>query len=117
MSRRHRFGSNLASMAELDTILASIREWSERGVDFALATAVGVRGSTYRGLAARQLVGADGAGVGTVSGGCLDRDLGEVARRVMSSGVAELVEFDLTADDEAIWGWGAACMKGRISSA
>ena len=76
---------------------------------FALATVVGVRGSTYRGLAARQLVAADGTSVGTVSGGCLDSDLSVVAARVRASGRPELVEFDLTADDEAVWGWGIGC--------
>ncbi len=96
-------------MSELDSILESIHEWSERGTEFALATVIGVRGSTYRGLAARQLVAADGTGVGTVSGGCLDQDLHVVADRVMESGVPEVVEFDLTADDEAIWGWGIGC--------
>lgn len=96
-------------MAELDRILESIHDWSELGVDFALATVIGVRGSTYRGLAARQLVAADGSGVGTVSGGCLDQDLHHIADRVMTSGRPEVVEFDLTADDEATWGWGIGC--------
>lgn len=95
--------------ADNERIFTSIEEWSERGIDFALATVVGVRGSTYRGLGARQLMAADGASVGTVSGGCLDRDLQEVALKVIESGTAQLVEFDLTADDEAVWGWGIGC--------
>lgn len=90
-------------------ILAAVLDWSDREVPFALATVVGVRGSTYRGLAARQLVAADGGSVGTVSGGCLDTDLAAVATRVIASGRPELVEFDLTADDEAVWGWGIGC--------
>ncbi|CAN5813867.1 XdhC family protein [soil metagenome] len=96
-------------MNELDGVLAAAEDWHSRGVDFALATVVGVRGSTYRGLAARQLVGADGAGVGTVSGGCLDQDLHRVASQVMQGGKPQRVEFDLTADDEAVWGWGIGC--------
>ncbi|HSJ29737.1 MAG TPA: XdhC family protein [Acidimicrobiia bacterium] len=92
-----------------DPVLDAVRSWAEIGTPFALATVVGVRGSTYRGLAARQLVGLDGTSVGTVSGGCLDADLRRVAVRVIESGVAERVEFDLTADDEAIWGWGVGC--------
>lgn len=96
-------------MSDLDAVLEAIREWSARHIDFALATVVGVRGSTYRGLGARQLVAADGAGVGTVSGGCLDRDLHDIAVEVMSEGSPRVVEFDLTADDEAIWGWGIGC--------
>lgn len=90
-------------------LITTIHDWVERRVPFALATVVGVRGSTYRGLAARQLVAADGTSVGTVSGGCLDSDLAIVAERVRATGKAELVEFDLTADDEAIWGWGIGC--------
>ncbi|HEY5686546.1 MAG TPA: XdhC family protein [Acidimicrobiia bacterium] len=96
-------------MAEFDRILEAIHEWHERRIEFALATVIGVRGSTYRGLGARQLMAADGSAVGTVSGGCLDRDLADVARRVMETGQVEEVEFDLTADDEATWGWGIGC--------
>lgn len=92
-----------------DAVLEAAREWARAGSRFALATVVGVRGSTYRGLAARQLVGEDGTSVGTVSGGCLDADLRQVALRVIESGQSERVEFDLTADDEAIWGWGVGC--------
>lgn len=96
-------------MSELDRLLQTARDWSERGIDFALATVVGVRGSTYRGLAARQLMDGDGTSVGTVSGGCLDNDLRAVAADVMATGRARVVEFDLTADDEAVWGWGIGC--------
>lgn len=96
-------------MNELDRILEAAETWAGRGMAFALATVVGVRGSTYRGLAARQLVAADGSGVGTVSGGCLDQDLAVIAGEVIASERPRLVEFDLTADDEAIWGWGIGC--------
>lgn len=96
-------------MNELDRVLVTAEDWQRRGIDFALATVVGVRGSTYRGLAARQLVAADGASVGTVSGGCLDADLRVVAEEVMAASEPRLIEFDLTADDEAVWGWGIGC--------
>lgn len=96
-------------MTELDNILESMIEWEARGMDFALATVVGTRGSTYRGLAARQLMSETGASVGTISGGCLDNELREVAVDVITNGQPQLVEFDLTADDEAIWGWGIGC--------
>lgn len=96
-------------MNELDRVLEAAEDWSSRGIDFVLATVVGVRGSTYRGLAARQLVAEDGTGVGTVSGGCLDEDLRRVATEVIESGRPRLIEFDLTADDEAVWGWGIGC--------
>jgi xanthine/CO dehydrogenase XdhC/CoxF family maturation factor len=95
--------------AELSQIIAAIEDWTNRGVSFGLATVVGVRGSTYRGLGARQLVSVDGTSVGTVSGGCLDRDLAMVVGEVIDSGRPRLIEFDLTADEEAVWGWGIGC--------
>jgi xanthine dehydrogenase accessory factor len=90
-------------------ILSTIADWDRRGIDFVLATVVGVRGSTYRGLAARQLVAADGTMVGTVSGGCLDNELALIAAGMDRKAPPKLVEFDLTADDEAVWGWGIGC--------
>ncbi len=99
----------VAPVTELDGILETMNDWDSRGVRFALATVVGVRGSTYRGLAARQAVSEHSASVGTISGGCLDNDLHQVAATVIESSTPRLVEFDLTADDEAIWGWGIGC--------
>lgn len=99
----------VARVTELDGILETMNDWDSRGVRFALATVVGVRGSTYRGLAARQAVSEHSASVGTISGGCLDNDLHRVAATVIESSTPRLVEFDLTADDEAIWGWGIGC--------
>jgi xanthine/CO dehydrogenase XdhC/CoxF family maturation factor len=84
-------------------------EWNRRGIEFVLATVVGVRGSTYRGLGARQLVATDGTMVGTVSGGCLDNELISIAAAMGKDALPRLVEFDLTADDEAVWGWGIGC--------
>jgi xanthine dehydrogenase accessory factor len=70
---------------------------------------VGIRGSTYRREGARLLVPADGAPVGTISGGCLEGEVCTVATDVMSEGQPRLLHFDLTADDEAVWGWGLGC--------
>src|SRR5437870_5178741 len=75
----------------------------------ALATVVAVRGSTYRRPGARLLVRGDGELIGNISGGCIDGDVQELAREVMGGGKARLVDFDLTADDEAVWGWGLGC--------
>jgi xanthine/CO dehydrogenase XdhC/CoxF family maturation factor len=75
----------------------------------ALATIVGVRGSTYRREGARLLIREHGKPVGTISGGCLEGDVRLSATEVMRDGQARLLHFDLTADDEAVWGWGLGC--------
>jgi xanthine/CO dehydrogenase XdhC/CoxF family maturation factor len=47
--------------------------------------------------------------VGTISGGCLEGDVREAAKEVMERGTPRLMHFDLTADDEVVWGWGLGC--------
>ena len=75
----------------------------------ALATIVAVRGSTYRRPGARLLVPEDGAPIGNISGGCLEGDVADMARVVMDEGTARLAGWDLTADDDAVWGLGLGC--------
>jgi len=96
-------------MSEIADVLTAIESLRDRGERMALATVVAVRGSTYRRPGARLLVAGSGEMVGNISGGCLEGDIAEVANVVMSGGEPRLVNFDLTADDEAVWGWGLGC--------
>ncbi|MDP9343404.1 MAG: XdhC family protein [Actinomycetota bacterium] len=96
-------------MSEIADVLAAIESLHERGERMALATIVAVRGSTYRRPGARLLVPESGELVGNISGGCLEGDVADVANVVMVEGQPRLVNFDLTADDEAVWGWGLGC--------
>jgi xanthine/CO dehydrogenase XdhC/CoxF family maturation factor len=93
-------------MNELDEVLAALET---AGDDVALATIVAVRGSTYRREGARLVVPAEGPTVGNISGGCLEGDVADTAREVMATGRPQVRKFDLTADDEAVWGWGLGC--------
>jgi xanthine dehydrogenase accessory factor len=97
---------NLRETAE---VLTAVAEWGREGRGMALATIVAVTGSTYRGPGARLLVPDEGAAVGNLSGGCLEGDVEQVARSVMGEGAPRLEFYDLTADDEAVWGWGLGC--------
>jgi xanthine/CO dehydrogenase XdhC/CoxF family maturation factor len=96
-------------MSELTDVLSAIESLSARGERLALATIVAVRGSTYRRPGARLLVPEEGELVGNISGGCLENDVADVAKIVMREGMARIVSFDLTADDDAVWGWGLGC--------
>lgn len=55
------------------------------------------------------LIRADGSTIGLVSGGCLESDLAEHARRVHEQGRAEVVRYDTRDDDDAPWGLGLGC--------
>src|SRR5712691_11755555 len=99
----------IASMSEITDVLAAIESLSAKGERMALATIVAVRGSTYRRPGARLLVPEDGAPIGNLSGGCLEADVADVARVVMEEGRPRLAGWDLTADDDAVWGLGLGC--------
>jgi xanthine dehydrogenase accessory factor len=96
-------------VSELTDVLQAIESLSARGEKLALATIVAVRGSTYRRPGARLLVPEEGELVGNISGGCLENDVADVAKIVMREGMARIVSFDLTGDDDEVWGWGLGC--------
>ena len=96
-------------MSELADVLQAIESLHDRGEQMALATIVAVKGSTYRRPGARLLVSAGGDMVGNISGGCLEGDVADVAKVVMVEGEPRIASFDLTSDDEHVWGWGLGC--------
>jgi xanthine dehydrogenase accessory factor len=96
-------------VSELSDILDRIDELAATGEPMALATIVATRGSTYRQAGARMLIPARREPIGNISGGCLEDDVARIGREVIVSGVARTVTFDMTADDDAVWGYGLGC--------
>ena len=100
-------------MKEIREILNALAVMRARGEPAALATIIRVAGSTYRRAGARLLIRQDETTVGSISGGCLEGDVAEAAREVLRTGRARLMTYDLTADDDAVWGLGLGC-NGKI---
>ncbi len=73
-----------------------VRKQGERA---ALATIVRRLGSTPRKDHAKMLIHEDGSFVGTVGGGCVEAEVWEAAKRVMDSGTAALLNYELTQED------------------
>jgi xanthine dehydrogenase accessory factor len=96
-------------VSELTEILEAIEVADDQGEPMALATIVATTGSTYRRAGARLLVPAEGDTLGNISGGCLEGDVARIGREVMADGRPRLASFDLTADDDAVWGYGLGC--------
>jgi xanthine/CO dehydrogenase XdhC/CoxF family maturation factor len=96
-------------MKELLEVLDAIDRFHAQREPMALATIVGVRGSAYRREGARLLVTRSQQMVGNISGGCLEGDVMVVADEVMTTKKARLVSYDLTADDDVVWGLGLGC--------
>ena len=77
-------------MRELRRIVETIENCDE---PMAIATVVDVVGSAYRRPSARMLILPDGSHIGSISGGCLERDLCRDAFRLTALG-PKLVSFD-----------------------
>jgi xanthine dehydrogenase accessory factor len=77
---------------ELQQIIRRVAENPSRA--WALATLVETEGSTYRKPGARLLADSAGAALGTLSGGCLEEEIGRYGQKVISDGSPVLLLFD-----------------------
>ncbi|NNC64581.1 MAG: XdhC family protein, partial [Gammaproteobacteria bacterium] len=90
-------------------IIQRFGEWREGGEPMVLATVYDTLGSTYTKAGHRILIAANGDYQGLVSGGCLEGDLAERARKVLETGNATTVTYDMRDDGEDLWGLGVGC--------
>lgn len=95
--------------APLAPLLRDFRELRAQGEPCVLATVVATAGSTYRKAGAQMLITAQAELRGLLSGGCLEIDLVERARRVLGSGRAELASYDMRGEDDLLFGIGSGC--------
>lgn len=98
---------------ETRQVFEAIGALSREGRRAALATVIRVRGSAYRHEGAKLVVGEDDAITGNVSGGCLEEDVREVARRVIATGQAERRSYCGGANEIAAWDLGVGC-EGEV---
>src|SRR2546430_11214277 len=98
---------------ETREVLDRLAQLARAGGRAALATVVRVRGSAYRHEGAKLLVAQDGGTTGNVSGGCLERDVREVALQAIRTGRPELRSYCSGADEVAAWALGVGC-EGEV---
>jgi xanthine dehydrogenase accessory factor len=94
-------------------VFEAIGALSREGRRAALATVIRVRGSAYRHEGAKLVVSEDDAITGNVSGGCLEEDVREVARRVIATGRAERRSYCGGTNEIAAWDLGVGC-EGEV---
>jgi xanthine/CO dehydrogenase XdhC/CoxF family maturation factor len=94
-----------------DEILQTAEDWLAAGRKVAFATVVKTWGSAPRPAGSRLAVRDDGAFVGSVSGGCAESAVIEVAAEAIRDGKSRQLHFGVT--DEQAWSVGLAC-GGRI---
>ena len=90
-------------------IYARISRNSGSGKRAALVTVVRVERSSYRKAGAKFLVEEDGATLGSISGGCLEADVHEVALEVLREGLPRRLRYDTGGDDVSVFGLGLGC--------
>ena len=95
-------------MKEIVEILKTVSSFAN-GEQAILATVLDVKGSGYRLPGARMLMLANGQTVGTVSGGCLEADVLERAKKVFASGEAEVFTYDTTGDEDSVFSLNMGC--------
>jgi len=98
---------------ELRSIVERFDSIAERGERAVLATVIEVRGSSYRLPGARMLIDGEGNTHGTVSGGCLEADLLERARRVRDTDTPEVFVYDTSINDDSVFGLNMGC-RGMV---
>ncbi|HWD17962.1 MAG TPA: XdhC family protein [Verrucomicrobiae bacterium] len=98
-------------MKELADILAAWRARPDAVA--ALATVAQTEGSSYRRPGARMLILKSGETIGSISGGCLERDVADKAEGVRASGAPLLLTYDTGTEEDIVFGAGLGC-KGVV---
>jgi xanthine dehydrogenase accessory factor len=94
---------------ETAEIFARLAELTPAGRRAALATVVRIVGSAYRRPGAKFLIEETGETLGSVSGGCLEADVREVAKGVLETGTPSLRHYSTGTDEDIVWGLGLGC--------
>ncbi|MGH7651099.1 MAG: XdhC family protein [Gemmatimonadaceae bacterium] len=94
---------------ETSRILRLLPQFAEQGRKAAIATVIRIEGSAYRRPGAKMLITDDGAILGSVSGGCLEADVREVALSLIQNGVPRLLRYDTGTDYQLPFGLGLGC--------
>jgi xanthine/CO dehydrogenase XdhC/CoxF family maturation factor len=87
--------------------LPEVDSWRARGDRIAIATVVKVEGSAPRPVGATMAVSSSGDFAGSVSGGCVETAVFDIAQDVLKSNQPALVHYGIT--DEMAWDVGLAC--------
>src|SRR5919201_5568457 len=92
-------------MHEIDRIIEAAKRM-KRGI---IATIVATSGSTYRRAGARAVIGEDGEAVGTISGGCLEKDLAARCSEWLGDMQPRVITYDSSREDDIVFGLGLGC--------
>ena len=93
----------------IQRIIETYEKWRHEGRVLVQATVYDTEGSTYSKTGHRILIADNGDYQGLISGGCLEGDLAEHAKRVIATGRAETITYDMRDEADELWGLGIGC--------
>lgn len=88
-------------------VVEQVEKWMAEPSPVAIATVVETWGSAPRGIGAKMVLASDGRMAGSVSGGCVEGAVADVAGEVLFSREPRLLHFGVA--DETAWDVGLAC--------
>ena len=94
-------------MHELQAIINAFEASQQKRETTFLATIVNTFGSTYRQKGAKMLITETGEMVGTLSGGCVENDIWQYTKQIVSEPL--LISYDATSEEDLVWGFGLGC--------
>jgi len=95
------------SLQEPDDILSVAAAWRRAGEDVAIATVTETWGSSPRPAGSQMAVTKSGKMAGSVSGGCIEGAVSDIAMKTIETGIPQLMDFGIT--NERAWEVGLAC--------
>jgi xanthine dehydrogenase accessory factor len=102
-----RAGLAMSEADETRIAMSAAEAWARRGERVAVAMVAGVRKSAPRPPGTKMAVSESGEIVGSVSGGCVEGAVIEVAEEIMRSGEPRLLHYGIT--NEEAWDVGLQC--------
>lgn len=79
---------------EITLLFQTLKEWQVLGKKAVLVTVVALDGSSYRRPGVRMVISEHGDYVGTVSGGCVEKEILWQSQSVFQSGIAKIMAYD-----------------------
>ena len=90
-----------------EDVLDQAAAWAEAGEQVAIATVTETWGSSPRPAGSQMAVTASGRMAGSVSGGCIEGAVADMAMETLRTGTPQWMDFGVT--DESAWAVGLAC--------
>ena len=90
-----------------EDVLDQAAAWAAAGEQVAIATVTETWGSSPRPAGSQMAVTASGRMAGSVSGGCIESAVADVALQTLQTGTPQWLNFGVS--DDAAWAVGLAC--------